>query len=133
MESHPVASATLAAAIRHLNEASKVLGAASAFLEEAASLLRQFFQVVGWLVVVVGCIKFSLDPHPSLSHLFVPGAGSLAVLQGRVKLRRRHEDIDATTAPAQAVSPETDPPSDIGTPQGGTPQDGEESGMGTAA
>jgi hypothetical protein len=96
-----------------MGEASSVLRAASGLLEAVASVLRQIVHVVGWLVLLVGSVNLLLDPHPSLGHLIVPGAGSLAVIQGLIKPRRRNEDTSTLTV--QDIAEE---PSDVETLHG---------------
>jgi hypothetical protein len=108
----PVVRVTSPAVVRHLGEVSKVLAAASQLLEAIANLLRQLVQVVGWLVLLAGSINLLLDPHLSIGHLVVPGAGSLAVLQGMIKPRRRRQSGNATAEASQTALPKAPPPSD---------------------
>jgi hypothetical protein len=68
-----------------LGGASIVVRAVTAFLEDAAGLLRQLVHVVGWLVLLVGTAKLLIDPHVTPAHLVVPGAAALAVLQGLIR------------------------------------------------
>jgi hypothetical protein len=94
-----------------LGKASTVLRTATAFLEDAAGLLRQLVHVVGWIVLLVGTAKLLIDPHVTPTHLAVPGAGALAVLQGLIKPWWRRGDRG--TAPDESL-PKTSQPSDLG-------------------
>jgi hypothetical protein len=84
-----VARPTVPEFIRRLGEASKVVSALGAFLEHVATLLRQVVHIVGWLVLLASSVSLLFHPHFSPPALLIPGAGSLAVLQGLIKPRRR--------------------------------------------
>jgi hypothetical protein len=83
---------------RRLSKASKVLRAIGDILEDVAGLLRQLVHVAGWLVLFVGCISLLIHPRLSPEHLVVPGAGTLAVLQSLIKLRRPLNSKDQSDA-----------------------------------
>jgi hypothetical protein len=119
-----MARATPPALIRHLGEASDVLGAASKFLEAIANLLRQLVHLVGWIVLLDSSINLLLDPHLSSGHLAVPGAGALAVLQGLIRPWRRREATNLVIGPDETPLPQIDSPSDVGTLQECTPGTG---------
>lgn len=74
---------------RRLSKASNVVRAVTGFLHHVADLLRQLVHVVGWLILLAGSINLLFHPHFSPSELFVPSAGSLAVLQSLLKPRYR--------------------------------------------
>jgi len=68
-------------------------------LQSVANLLYDLVHVIGGLVLIEVLINLLLDPHLSLSQLVAPGAGSLAVLAGLIKRRRKH--TNDTTAQEQ--------------------------------
>jgi len=70
---------------RRLGEASNTVSALTGFLHHVANLLRQLVHVVGWLILLASAVNLLVHPHLSPPELFVPGAGSLAVLQSLVK------------------------------------------------
>ena len=51
-------------------------------LGQAAGLLRQLVCVAGWLVLLSATMTLLFQPRLNPGHLIVPGAGTLAVLQG---------------------------------------------------
>jgi hypothetical protein len=77
--------------VRSLDDASKVVGAASGLLGQASSLLRQLVMMVGWLVLLVGSVRLLVGPPQTFApeHFLAPGAGAAAVLQGLIRLPAR--------------------------------------------
>jgi hypothetical protein len=122
----PVVRVRWLAAIReYLDEGSKGL-------EALANLLRQLVHVVGWVVLLDGSVNLLIDPHLSLTHLVVPGAGSLAVLQGLIKRRERQEDMNDSTGWEPTSLQKTDLPSDVGRRRASTQTGGEKRAAGTS-
>jgi hypothetical protein len=80
----------LSAYERWLDRVSRFVLATSDFLENIVTLLRKFAQLAGLIVVVVACIELVINPHLSLDHLTLPGAGILAIVQGFIKPRKTH-------------------------------------------
>lgn len=73
--------------VRSLDDASKVVGAASGLLGQTSGLLRQMVAMVGWLVLLVGSIRLLVVPPAefTVELLLTPGAGAVAVLQGLIR------------------------------------------------
>lgn len=101
---------------QHFGEAYNLLSAATGLLEAFARFLRQFVHAVGWLVLLRSAIILLVDPHISLDHLVVPGAGVLAVLQGAlIGSRRWREVTNPRIVPDGTLMSEIDPPADVDT------------------
>jgi hypothetical protein len=81
------------------------LAALTGLVESVASLLRQLVHVVGWVVLLVGCVGMALHPHLSLGYLMTPASGVLAVLQGMIRPRRGQGGISAKASQETASRP----------------------------
>lgn len=79
------------ALVRRLDEASKVVRAATSLLRQTSGLLRQLVMMVGWLVLLGGSVRLLLAPPSTLAleHLLAPGAGAAAVAQGMISAPSR--------------------------------------------
>ncbi|WP_093258048.1 hypothetical protein [Thermostaphylospora chromogena] len=76
-----------------MDDASKVVGAASGLLGQTSGLLRQMVTMVGWLVLLVGSVRLLVVPPTAftIELLLTPGVGAVAVLQGLIR-RSGHSD-----------------------------------------
>ncbi|MEU1733324.1 hypothetical protein [Streptosporangium sp. NPDC020145] len=77
--------------VRKLDDASKVVKAATGLLGQTTHLLRQLVTVVGWLVLLVASMRLLIFPPATLAPANFLGhaAGAAAILQGLVKVPAR--------------------------------------------
>ena len=94
-----------------MGKASSAVNAVSGFLHDLAHLLRQLVQVVGWLILLASSVRLLCQPHTSPPELFVPGVGSMAVLQSLIKPRHRSEIMGTVNSSEDEPAIKTDPSS----------------------
>ncbi|XVQ87263.1 hypothetical protein ACQP2K_07550 [Microbispora siamensis] len=94
-----------------LDDASKVVKAATGLLTQTARLTRQLVAIVGWLVLLVATVRLLWNPSDALSpgQFVAHGAGAAAVLQGLVKIPARRRQ----SPPKAATTTEADEPSEV--------------------
>lgn len=70
--------------VQRVARATDDVEAVTGLLKQVAALVEQLVVVVGWLVLLCGSVALLFQTHPPLEHLVAPGAGALAVIQGRI-------------------------------------------------
>lgn len=93
--------------VQRMARAAQGVAALTGLLEQVAALLHQLVIVAGWVVLLCGSVVLVFQSHPPLEHLVAPGAGALAVIQGRIAawLSRRTQAAGAQEVP----QPESEP------------------------
>jgi hypothetical protein len=84
-----VAKVTWPAFSSKLASAGGVVRTVTLLLEELVGLLRQLVQLTSWLILLTSSVTLLFHPHFSAEFLAIPGAGTMAVLQGIIRPRRR--------------------------------------------
>jgi hypothetical protein len=105
-----VASASPSPFERRLARAGRDVRAVTLLLEQAAGLLRRIVCVAGWLVLLSATVTLLFQPRLDPGHLIVPGAGTLAVLQGLTPGRARRRQRTSAVPPRDDQQPAASQP-----------------------
>ncbi|MEU8271560.1 hypothetical protein AB0B89_30915 [Sphaerisporangium sp. NPDC049002] len=96
-----------------LDDASKVVKAATGLTDQAVRLVRQLVHLAGWIVLLISTVKLVIDPPQELAaaNFLGHGAGAAAVLQGVVKVPARWRKAQTPSLPEAIETPKAlEPP-----------------------